>query len=290
MYLKMSAALLVLALGFSDVAAAQESPILKRIAERGVINMGYREGAVPFSYIGPDGKPVGYAIDLCMKVIDKIKETVKKPDLKINLVPVTSANRIPLMANGTIDLECGTTAITLGRLKQVNFLPIHFVTGVKLMVKKGSGIKEIEDLKGKSIGVTLGTTEEKIIHDISDSEKLDIKVVPVKEHTQGGLALETDRIDAYTTDDVLLYGLISTSKTPEKYEVVGRNLYPNPYAIMIPRDDGTYLQVGRTVLADLMRTGEIYKLYDKWFVGKGTVNMPLNDANKWEYTLQGFNP
>jgi len=290
MNLKMSAALLVLALGFSDAAVAQESPILKRITERGVINMGYREGAVPFSYIGPDSKPVGYAIDLCMKVIDKVKETVKKPDLKINLVPVTSANRIPLMANGTIDLECGTTAITLARLKQVNFLPVHFVTGVKLMVKKGSGIKEIEDLKGKSIGVTLGTTEEKIIRDISDSGKLDIKVVPVKEHTQGGLALETDRIDAYTTDDVLLYGLISASKTPEKYEVVGRNLYPNPYAIMVPRDDDTYRLLGQTVLADMMRTGEIYKLYDKWFVGQGTVGMPLNDANKWQYTLQGFNP
>ena len=252
--------------------------------------MGHREGAVPFSYIGPDGKPMGFSIDLCMKIVDKIKETTKKPDLKINLVPVTSANRIPLMANGTIDLECGTTAVTLARLQQVNFLPVMFVTNVKLMVKKNSGIKEIEDLKGKNIGVTLGTTEEKIIREISDSGKLDIKIVPVKEHTQGGLALETDRIDAYTTDDVLLYGLISASKTPEMFAVVGRDLYPNPYAIMVPRNDDTYLHLGRTVLADMMRTGEIRKLYDKWFVGKGTVNMPLSDANKWAYTLQGLNP
>jgi glutamate/aspartate transport system substrate-binding protein len=287
---KVTVAALGMAIGVSHVAAAQESPILKRIAEKGVINMGHREGAVPFSYIGPDGKPIGFSIDLCMKIIDKIKDTVKKPDLKVNLVPVTSANRIPLMANGTIDLECGTTAVTLARLAQVNFLPVMFVTGVKLMVKKSAGIKEIEDLKGKSIGVTLGTTEEKLIRDISESGKLDIKVVPVKEHTQGGLALETDRIDAYTTDDVLLYGLISASKNPEQYDVVGRNLYPNPYAIMVPRNDDTYLHLGRTVLADLMRTGEIMKLYDKWFVGKGTVNMPLNDANKWAYSLQGFNP
>ncbi len=290
MYWKSTAAALGLLLGFTHVAAAQDSPVLKRIADKGVINMGHREGAVPFSYIGPDGKPIGFSIDLCMKVIDKIKDTIKKPDLKINLVPVTSANRIPLMANGTIDIECGTTAVTLGRLQQVNFLPVMFVTGVKLMVKKSSGIKEIEDLKGKNIGVTLGTTEEKLIRDISDSKKLDLKIVPVKEHTQGGLALETDRIDAYTTDDVLLYGLISASKTPDIYDVVGRNLYPNPYAIMVPRNDDTYLNLGRTVLADLMRTGDIYKLYDKWFVGKGTVNMPLNDANKWSYTLQGLNP
>lgn len=287
---KVTVATLGLVLGAVHTAAAQDSPTLKRIAEKGVINLGHREGAVPFSYIGPDGKPIGFSIDLCMKVVDKIKDTLKKPDLKVNLVPVTSANRIPLMANGTIDIECGTTAITLARLAQVNFLPVHFVTGVKLMVKKTSKIKEIEDLKGKSIGVTLGTTEEKLIRDISESGKLDIKVVPVKEHTQGGLALETDRIDAYTTDDVLLYGLISASKTPDDYEVVGRNLYPNPYAIMVPRNDDAYLQLGRTVLADLMRTGEIMKIYDKWFVGKGTVNMPLNDANKWSYQLQGFNP
>jgi glutamate/aspartate transport system substrate-binding protein len=290
MHWKVTAVTLGLVIGFTQFAAAQDSPILKRIQEKGVINMGHREGAVPFSYIGPDGKPMGFSIDLCMKIVDKIKETTKKPDLKINLVPVTSANRIPLMANGTIDLECGTTAVTLARLQQVNFLPVMFVTNVKLMVKKNSGIKEIEDLKGKNIGVTLGTTEEKIIREISDSGKLDIKIVPVKEHTQGGLALETDRIDAYTTDDVLLYGLISASKTPEMFAVDGRDLYPNPYAIMVPRNDDTYVHLGRTVLADMMRTGEIRKLYDKWFVGKGTVNMPLSDANKWAYTLQGLNP
>ena len=290
MYWKVTAVTLGLFTGFTQLAAAQDSPILKRIQEKGVINMGHREGAVPFSYIGPDGKPVGYTVDLCMKIIDKIKETIKKPDLKVNLVPVTSANRIPLMANGTIDMECGTTAVTLARLQQVNFLPVHFFTGVKLMVKKNSGIKEIEDLKGKNIGVTLGTTEEKLIREISESKKLDLKIVPVKEHTQGGLALETDRIDAYTTDDVLLYGLISASKTPEMFDVVGRDLYPNPYAIMVPRNDDTYLHLGRTVLADLMRTGEIQKLYDKWFVGKGTVNMPLNDMNKTVYTFQGLNP
>jgi glutamate/aspartate transport system substrate-binding protein len=287
---KLPVATVGLVLGLVQVAAAQDSPVLKRIQEKGVIDLGYREGAVPFSYIGPDGTPRGFSIDLCMKIVDKIKETLKRPDLKLNMVPVTSANRIPLMANGTIDLECGTTAVTLSRLQQVNFLPVMFVTGVKLMVKKSSGIKEIEDLKGKSIGVTLGTTEEKLIRDLSESGKLNINVVPVKEHTQGGLALATDRIDAYTTDDVLLYGLISKSKNPDDYAVVGRNLYPNYYAIMAPFGDDVYLNVGRSVLATLMRTGDIYKLYDKWFVGKGTVNMELNDANKWNYTLQGLYP
>lgn len=277
-------------MAFVQPAASQESPVLKRIQEKGVINVGHREGAVPFSYIGPDAKPVGFSVDLCMKVVDKVKETIKKPDLKVNLVPVTSANRIPLMANGTIDLECGTTAVTLGRMQQVNFLPIMFVTGLKLMVKKGSGIKEIEDLKGKSVGVTLGTTDEKVLRELSEAKKLDIKLVPVKEHTQGGLALETGRIDAYSTDDVLLYGLISASKNPGDYEVVGRILFYNPYAIMVPRNDDTYRLLGTTVLADLMRTGEIYNIYNKWFVGPGTVNMPLDDTQKAAYLLQGVNP
>ena len=288
---KLVAVAICMSLGFAQIAAAQDgSPILKRIADKGVVNVGHREGSVPFSYIGPDGKPIGYSFDLCMKFVDKIKETLKKPDLKVNLVPVTSANRIPLMANGTIDMECGSTAITLARLQQVNFLPIMFITGLKLMVKKGSGFKEIEDLKGKAIGVTLGTTDEKAIRELSDEKKLDIKIVPVKEHTQGGLALETGRIDAYSTDDVLLYGLISASKNLEAFEVVGRILYYNPYAIMIPRNDDTYRHLGTSVMVDLMRTGEIIKLYNKWFVGPGTVNMPLNDVQKASYMIQGVNP
>lgn len=280
-----------LTLGMIGTAAAQDgSPVLKRIADKGVVNVGHREGAVPFSYIGTDGKPIGFSFDLCMKFVDKIKETLKKPDLKVNLVPVTSANRIPLMANGTIDMECGTTAITLARMQQVNFLPIMFVTGLKLMVKKGSGIKEIEDLKGKAVGVTLGTTDEKVIRELSDEKKLDIKISPVKEHTQGGLALETGRIDAYATDDVLLFGLISASKNPDMFEVVGRILYYNPYAIMVPRNDDAYRHLGTSVIVDLMRTGEIHKLYNKWFVGPGTVNMPLDDIQKAAYLIQGVNP
>lgn len=290
MFWRTTIASLALMCTLAPAVAQSNSTVLKRISERGVINVGHREGAVPFSYIGQGGEPMGFSIDLCAKVVDRIKETVKKPDLQVKYVPVTSANRIPLMAAGNIDIECGTTAMTLGRLGQVNFLPSMFATAVKLMVKKGSGIKEIEDLKGKAIGVTLGTTEEKLIRSISEEKNLDLKIVPVKEHTQGGLALETDRIDAYTTDDVLLYGLISKSKQPETFDVVGRELYLNLYAIMVPRHDDDFQLLGRTVIADLMRTGDIMPIYNKWFVGPDTVNMPFNETQRALYKFQGLNP
>lgn len=290
MYAKLSLAFCCLLFGIPSVAAQQNSPTLERIRQAGTINVGHREGAVPFSYLGADNNPIGFSVDLCGKIVERVREVLELPDLEVRYMPVTSANRIPLMASGTIDIECGTTAMTLGRLGQVNFLPGHFATGVKLMVKKGSGIGEIEDLKGKAIGVTLGTTEEKVIREISDKEGLDIKIVPVKEHTQGGLALETDRIDAYATDDVLLYGLISKSKNPSQFDVVGRSLYLNVYAIMLPRNDDDFELLGRTVIANLMRTGEIMPIYEKWFVGPETVNMPLNDANRTLYELQGINP
>lgn len=290
MLARLSLALCSLLFVASAAPAQQNSPTLERIRQAGAINVGHREGAVPFSYLGTDAKPVGFSVDLCGKIVDKVREQLQLPDLKVNYMPVTSANRIPLMASGTIDIECGTTAITLGRLGQVNFLPSMFATGVKLMVKKGSGIAEIEDLKGRSIGVTLGTTEEKVLREISEKQGLDIKIVPVKEHTQGGLSLETDRIDAYATDDVLLYGLISKSKDPSMFEVVGRNLYLNLYGIMVPRNDDDFELLGRSVIADLMRTGDITPIYDRWFVGDGTVNMPLNDVNRTLYALQGVNP
>jgi glutamate/aspartate transport system substrate-binding protein len=271
-------------------AAGDDSPVLKRIKERGAISVGDREGSAPFSYIGPDGKPQGFSIDLCMRIADQVRTMLKEPNLKVNFVPVTGANRIALMANGTIDLECGSTAVTLGRMQQVGFLPVTFVTGLKLLVKKNSGIKGMEDMNGKSIGVTLGTTEDKFIRQYIADKKLNTKVVDVKEHTEGQLALETERIDAYLTDDVLLYGLISKSKQPDALAVVGPILYINPYAIMIPRDDDSFRLLGTTVLADLMRSGEMLKVYDKWFVGPGTINMPLSDINKAAYELEALNP
>ena len=273
----------------SAVSYAAGSPVLDRIKERGQINMGHRESSVPFSYIGEDGKPQGYSIDLCMKFIDAIKAEIEMPDLKINLVPVTSQTRIALMANGTIDLECGSTTNNLTRQKQVDYLPVTFITGTKIASKKGSGITEIEDLEGKTIALSLGTTNEKAIKRVAEEKGINIKTNMVKDHPQGWLAVETGRADAYASDDVLLYGLISKSKNPDDYQVTGRFLSYDPYGIMVPQNDSLYRRLGTVTLADLMRSGEAKKIYDKWFnPGPTNINMPMSDTLRMAFEIQAL--
>lgn len=268
---------------------AQDGTILKRIKERGVVNMGHRESSVPFSYMGSDGKPQGYSVDLCHKIIDEIKKVVGKADLKINYVPVTSQTRIALMANGTIDLECGSTTNNLTRQKQVDYLPVTFITGTKIASKKGSGIKEIEDLNGKTVALSLGTTNEKAIKRVAAANGIKIKTIMVKDHPQGWLTVETGRADAYASDDVLLYGLISKSKDPSKFQVTGRFLSYDPYGIMVPRNDSSYRRLGTVVLADLMRSGEILKIYDKWFnPGPTKIDMPASATLRKAFEIQAL--
>jgi len=268
---------------------ADESMVLKRIKERGTINMGHRESSVPFSYIGNDGKPQGYSIDLCMKFIDAIKAEVEMPDLKINLVPVTSQTRIALMANGTIDLECGSTTNNLTRQKQVDYLPTTFITGTKIASKKGSGITEIEDLEGKTVALSLGTTNEKAIKRVAEANGISIKTLMVKDHPQGWLSVETGRADAYASDDVLLYGLVSKSKNPGDFQVTGRFLSFDPYGIMVPQNDSLYRRLGTATLADMMRSGEIHKIYDKWFnPGPTGINMPMSDTLRTAFEIQAL--
>jgi len=268
---------------------ADESMVLNRIKERGTINMGHRESSVPFSYIGNDGKPQGYSIDLCMKFIDAIKAEIEMPDLKINLVPVTSQTRIALMANGTIDLECGSTTNNLTRQKQVDYLPTTFITGTKIASKKGSGITEIEDLEGKTVALSLGTTNEKAIKRVAEANGISIRTLMVKDHPQGWLSVETGRADAYASDDVLLYGLVSKSKNPGDFQVTGRFLSFDPYGIMVPQNDSLYRRLGTATLADMMRSGEIHKIYDKWFnPGPTGINMPMSDTLRTAFEIQAL--
>jgi len=263
--------------------------VLKRIQDRGVINMGHREASVPFSYIGDDGKPQGYSVDLCHKIIDEIKVVTGKSDLKIKYVPVTSQTRIALMANGTIDLECGSTTHNLTRQKQVDYLSTTFITGTKIASKNGSGINEIEDLEGKVIALSLGTTNEKAIKRVAKEKGINIKYVMVKDHPQGWLNLENGRADAYATDDVLLYGLISKSKKPDQFQVTGRFLSYDPYGIMVPHDDSTYRRLGNVVLADMMRSGEMQKIYDTWFnPGPTNINMPISATLKTAFEIEAL--
>ena len=270
-------------------AYAAESMVLKRIKERGSINMGHRESSVPFSYIGQDGKPQGYSVDLCMKFIDAVKAELEMPNLEVNLVPVTSQTRIALMANGTIDLECGSTTNNLTRQKQVDYLSTTFITGTKIASKKGSGITEIEDLEGKTVALSLGTTNEKAIKRVAKEKGINLKTLMVKDHPQGWLAVETGRADAYASDDVLLYGLVSKSKNPADFQVTGRFLSFDPYGIMVPQNDSLYRRIGTVTLADLMRSGEAHKIYDKWFnPGPTGINMPMSDTLRTAFEIQAL--
>ena len=279
----------VLAFAAVPAGAADLYGTLKKIKDSGEIVMGHREASVPFAYIGPDGKPIGYSIDLCNMIIDKIKAELNMPGLKVKLVPVTGQTRIPLLANGTIDIECGSTTNNLTRAQQIDYLATTFITGTKLAVKKGSGIKEIEDLKGKAVGLALGTTNEKAIQSTAEALKIDIKYHMVKDHPQGWLALETGRVDAYASDDVLLYGLISKAKDPSQWEVVGRFLSYDPYSLMVRRDDSAMRLLGNTVMADLMRSGEIQKVYDKWFnPGPTNIKMPISPTLKTAFEIQAL--
>ena len=271
------------------VQAGSGSYVLDRIQERGVVNMGHRESSVPFSYIGDDGKPQGYSIDLCNKFVDEIRKTLKMPNIKVNHVPVTSQTRIALMANGTIDVECGSTTNNLTRQKQVDYLPVTFITGTKLGSKKGSGITEIEDLDGKAIALSLGTTNEKAVKRHIKAKGLNVKIISVKDHPQGWLALDTGRVDAYATDHVLLYGLISKSKDPSAYQVTGRFLSYDPYGIMVPRNDSTYRRLGTVMMPDMMRSGEMMKTYNKWFSpGPTKINMPASSTLKTAFEIQAL--
>jgi len=284
-----AAALLLATTVGVQASAADDSYVLKRIKERGVINMGHREASIPFSYLGDNGKPQGYSVDLCMKIIDRVKAEIKMPNLKVKFVPVTSQTRIPLMANGTIDIECGSTTNNLTRQKQVDYLAVTFITGTKLASKKGSGIKEIEDMNGKVIALSLGTTNEKAIKRVAKKKGIKLKYVMVKDHPQGWLSLETGRADAYATDDVLLFGLISKSKNPSQFQVTGRFLSYDPYGIMVPRNDSTYRRIGNMVMADLMRSGEATKIYNKWFnPGPTKINMPMSTTLETAFEIQAL--
>jgi len=276
-----------------SVDAAELYGTLKKIKESGTMVLGHRESSVPFAYVGPEGKPIGYSMDICMKVVDAVKAELGMDKLEVKYVPVTPQTRIPLIANGNINVECGSTTNNLTRQQQVDFALTTFITGTKLLVKKKSGIKEVEDLKGKAIALAQGTTNERAIKETVAKLKIpDVKILNVKDHAEGFLALETDRVDAYSTDHILLFGLISKAKNPADYAVVGRFLSFDPYALMLPRDDSALRLVVNKTLAVLFRSGEIDKMYDKWFMqpipGGAPLNVPMGDTLKTNFDVQAF--
>ena len=275
------AATVALALPATSVMAQDQAGTLAKIAESGEIVIGHRESSVPFAYLDENQKPIGYSLDLCHKIVEQVSEELGK-EISIKYVPVNPKTRIALMANGTIDLECGSTTNNLTRQQQVEYLPTTFVTGTKILARKDSGITSLADLEGKAIALAQGTTNERVIVNAVEEAGMDVKILPVRDHAEGLLALETDRVDAYASDHILLHGLISKSKSPDELAVVGEFLSFDPYALMVRRDDSAFELVGKTALAKLFRSGEIAEIYEKWF---GPMNVPADPLLQAAYEL-----
>jgi glutamate/aspartate transport system substrate-binding protein len=274
----------LLSLAAIPAQAHELTGTLKKIADSGEIVVGHRESSVPFAYLDENQKPIGYSIDICMKIVEALGKTVGK-ELNVRFVPVNPQTRIPLLANGTINLECGSTTNNLTRQQQVSYLPTTFITGTKLLVKKDGGINSIDDMEGKTIALAQGTTNERAIKAYIESKGMKVDILPVKDHAEGFLALETDRVDAYSTDHILLFGLISKAKSPDDYTVVGDFLSFDPYAIMVPRNEADYELEATKAVAALFRSGEIEKIYSKWFDPLG---VPLDSTLKTAFQIQAL--
>jgi len=265
-------------------ADAQEGT-LKKIKETGVITLGHRDASIPFSYFDDKQAAIGYALDLCGKIVDAVKTELKMPNLQVKLNPVTSATRIPLMANGTIDLECGSTTNNLERQKQVSFTITHFVTANRFVSKKASSLKDMNDLKGKTVVSTSGTTNIKQITEINGQKNLGMTILPAKDHAEAFLMVETGRASAFFMDDILLYSLVANSKTPAEWAISAEALSVEPYGIMLRKDDPSFKKVVDGAMTAVYKSGEINKIYSKWFLSpvppKGiNLNVPMTDVFK----------
>ncbi|MGZ8448783.1 MAG: transporter substrate-binding domain-containing protein [Candidatus Deferrimicrobiaceae bacterium] len=253
-------------LAATSVFAEDLTGTLKKVNESGTITMGIRESSYPLSYLDDKQQPIGYHIEICNKIVDAVKAELKMADLKVQHQPVTSQNRIPLVTNGTVDIECGSTTNNEARQKQVAFALTTFVTNVRMAVKKASGITSLGQLGGKAVATTSGTTSVQLMRAHEKTKGIDFKEVYGKDHSDSFLLLETDRAVAFVMDDNLLAGLITSSKNPQEYAIVGEVLNIEPIAIMLRRDDPAFKKVADDTIRGMIKSGEIEKLYSKWFL------------------------
>lgn len=277
------AALLCATLASSPFALAQElTGTLKKIKDSGAITLGHRESSIPFSYYDDKQQVVGYSHELALKIVEAIKQELKMPNLQVKLNPVTSQTRIPLMQNGTIDLECGSTTNNSERQKQVAFSNSIFQIGTRLLVRKDSTIKDFADLKGRNVVTTAGTTSERLIRKMNEAQNMGMSVISAKDHGDAFLMLESGRAAAFMMDDALLYGEIAKARKPGDWVVVGKPQSFEAYGCMMRKDDPQFKKVVDAALANLMKSGEINKIYAKWFTSpvppKGlNLNFPMSE-------------
>jgi glutamate/aspartate transport system substrate-binding protein len=265
-------------------AAAQDGT-LKKIKDSGSITIGHRDASLPFSYYDDKQQPIGYAMDLCMKIVDAVKAELKLPKIDVKYQLVTSANRIPLMANGTIDLECGSTTNNVARQEQVWFTMTHFVTANRWVAKKSSKINKLADLKGKTVVSTAGTTNIKQITEINAAQNLGMNIISANGHSEAFQMVETGRAVAFVMDDILLAGLVAQSRAPKDYAISSVGLSVEPYGIMVRKDDKAFKAVADKAMSAVYKSGQINAIYSKWFQKpvppKGVnLNLPMTAAFK----------
>ena len=253
-------ALILVLTSFSALGAT-----LDKVAQTGTMVLGYRESSPPFSYLDEAQRPIGYSIDLCLKIVDAVKRELKRPALAVKFVPVTSASRMKAVISDEVDLECGSTTSTAERRKEVAFTIPTFVAATRLMVREGGGIKSINDLSGKTVVTTGGTSSEKLFTDLNETRTLRAKLVVTKDHGESFAMLEAGKADAFIMDDVLLYSLRASSKEPENYVVTRDALTIEPLSIMLRKDDQAFKKVVDAEVTRVILQGEINAIYRKWF-------------------------
>ena len=266
--------------GLAVVSTAQ-ADTLKKIADAGKITVSYRESSVPFSYLAGGGNAVGFSADVTTAIVDAVKKSLNNSNIKVEYQSVTSQNRIPLLQNGTIDLECGSTTNNSTRGKDVQFALNHFYTGTRLLAKKSSGVKNYGDLAKKVVASTTGTTNAQVIRKYNADKNLGMEVVLGKDHDDSVLMVDSGRATAFAMDDILLFGLMGNAKNPAEWEVVGDSLQVEPYACMMRKDDPKFQELVNGVIGGMMKSGDFEKLYTKWFMSpippKGqNLNLPMS--------------
>ena len=265
-------------------ASAQSGGTLQKIKESGTIQIGARESQIPFSYkLSADAAPIGFTTDICLKIVDAVKAKLGMPKVEVQYVMLNSTNRIPLLQNGTVDLDCATTTNSTQRQQQVDFAPSHFVTNITAAVKKASGINTLADLNGKNVATVAGSTSIQLLRGARKSGSIEANELPGKDTSDGFLLLSTGRADAYVLDDVQLAGMIANAPNPGDYKILKESLRQEPYGIMLRKDDPQFKALVDETVTGLMKSGAIEQLYTKWFLSpippkNANLNFPMTDG------------
>ncbi|MEM5399511.1 MULTISPECIES: glutamate/aspartate ABC transporter substrate-binding protein [Paraburkholderia] len=285
MQIKKTAALLALLGCVATSAFAQDAGTLKKIKDTGVISLGHRESSIPFSYYDDKQNVIGYSQDYAMKIVEAVKQKLNMPNLKVKLVPITSQNRIPLVQNGTVDIECGSTTNNAERQQQAAFSNTIFVIGTRLMTKKDSGVKDFADLKGKTVVTTAGTTSERLLRKMNQDKSMGMNIISAKDHGESFMTLSTGRAVAFMMDDALLAGERAKSNNPGDFVIVGQPQSREAYGCMMRKNDPEFKKVADDAIAKVQTSGEGETIYKKWFESpippKGlNLNFPMSEDMK----------